>query len=53
MLTTATKAPVKIAKPPRISMSVDTQAVNSGSGAPICSSSFANPAGPRLSLAHP
>src|SRR5262249_58013785 len=34
-LTTATNAPARIAKPPRISRSVDTQAVNSGSGAPI------------------
>src|SRR5262249_36888071 len=53
MLTTATNAPARIARPPRISMNVDTQAVASGSGAPICSSSLANPAGPRLSLAHP
>jgi hypothetical protein len=52
-LTTATNAPARIARPPRISTNVDTQAVNSGSGAPICASSFANPSGPRLSLAQP
>jgi hypothetical protein len=33
-LTAATNAPARIAKPPSISMSVDTQAVTSGSGAP-------------------
>src|SRR5215813_4829798 len=52
-LTAATNAPARIARPPRTSTKVDTQAVTSGSGAPICSSSLANPAGPRLSLAHP
>src|SRR5262245_19171076 len=53
ILTAATNAPARIARPPRISRSVDAQAVASGSGAPTCSSSPANPAGSRLSLAHP
>ena len=52
-LTTATNAPARIARPPRISVNVDTQAATAGSGAPICSSNLANPSGPRLSLAHP
>src|SRR5262245_49058957 len=52
-LTTSTKAPTRIASPPRSSMNVDTHAVASGRGAPIWASSFAKPDGPRLSLAHP
>src|SRR5262249_54227260 len=52
-LTTSTKAPTKIASPPRSSVNVDTHAVASGRGVPIWASSLAKPDGPRLSLAHP
>src|SRR5215831_16692407 len=52
-LTISTKAPTKIANPPRSSTKTLVHAVASGRGAPIWASSLAKPDGPRLSLAHP
>src|SRR5580704_8254291 len=52
-LTTTTNAPIRTAKPPRISSNVTSQALARGNGTSACFRSSANAAGPRLHLAHP
>src|SRR5262249_17695331 len=53
ILTRATNAPIRRAKPPKISREVTSQALARGNGTCTCFRSSAKAAGPRFHLAHP
>src|SRR5215510_14622469 len=53
ILTSATNAPIRRAKPPKISSTVTSHALTRGNGTRACFRSSAKAAGPRFHLAHP